>query len=175
VRTSPVYFAGLLRLYSSGLLSEDNRQMSPGTIRRLINLWPPFLFSGIRIVRIAGDWKRLDAELRLRWWNRNALGTMFGGSLFALMDPFYALLMQHHLGRGYNIWTKSAMVEFLSPGRSVAQATFLLTGEIVEEIRAATQDGGKCEPQFLAVVSDPEGKVIARANLTFHIRRVRSA
>ena len=148
--------------------------MSPGTIRRLINLWPPFLFSGIRIVRVADDWRRLDAELRLRWWNRNALGTMFGGSLFALMDPFYPLLMQHHLGRGYNIWTKSAVVEFLSPGRSVARATFLLNGEIVEEIRAATEGGGKCEPQFLAVVSDPEGKVIARANLTFHIRRVRS-
>jgi acyl-coenzyme A thioesterase PaaI-like protein len=149
--------------------------MSPGTIRRLINLWPPFLFSGIRIVSVARDWRRLDAELRLRWWNRNALGTMFGGSLFTLMDPFYPLLLQHHLGRGYIIWTKSAVVEFLSPGRSVARATFLLTGDIVEEIRAATADGGKCEPRFSAVTSDPEGKIIARANLTFHIRRVRSA
>lgn len=144
-------------------------------IRRFINLWPPFLFSGIRIARIADDWKRLDAELRLRWWNRNMLGTMFGGSLFAMMDPFYPLLLQHHLGRGYIIWTKSAEVEFLSPGRSVARAAFLLDGDIVEEIRAATAEGGKSEPQFCAVVSDPEGRVIARANLRFHIRRIRPA
>ena len=92
-----------------------------------------------------------------------------------MMDPFYPLLLQHHLGRAYSIWTKSAVVEFLSPGRSIARATFLLDGNIVEEIRAATADGGKCEPQFSAVTSDPEGRIIARANLTFHIRRIRSA
>jgi acyl-coenzyme A thioesterase PaaI-like protein len=147
--------------------------MPPGMIRRLINLWPPFLFSGIRIASIADDWKRLDAELHLRWWNRNMLGTMFGGSLFAMMDPFYPLLLQHHLGREYVIWTKSAVVEFLSPGRSVARAAFQINQELVEEIRAATEAGGKSEPQFTAIVADPEGKVIARANLTFHIRRVK--
>jgi acyl-coenzyme A thioesterase PaaI-like protein len=149
--------------------------MSPGTIRRLINLWPPFLFSGIRIVSVAKDWKRLEAELRLRWWNRNSLGTMFGGSLFAMADPFYPLMLQQHLGRGYTIWTKSASIEFLSPGRTVARATFLLSGEVVEEIRAATEDGGKCEPQYSAVISDPEGKVIARVSLRYHVRRVRPA
>jgi len=57
--------------------------MSTNLVRRLINFWPPFLFSGIRVKSIAPDWRQISVELRLRWWNRNAVGTLFGGSLFA--------------------------------------------------------------------------------------------
>lgn len=84
------------------------RQMSAGMIRRLINYWPPLLFSGIRVIGMADDWRRVEAELRLR--------TMFGGSLFAMTDPFYPLMLQHNPGREYTVWTKSAAIEFLSPG-----------------------------------------------------------
>ena len=147
------------------------RQMSSGVIRRLINYWPPFLFSGIRVIAVTDDWRRVEAELRLRWWNRNAVGTMFGGSLFAMTDPFYPLMLQHNLGPGYTVWTKSAAVEFLSPGRTVARVSFLLSAEVLHEIRAATEVGGKCEPEFSGVISDPEGRPIAKVYLTLHVRR----
>jgi len=147
------------------------RQMSSGVIRRLINYWPPFLFSGIRVIAVTDDWRRVEAELRLRWWNRNAVGTMFGGSLFAMTDPFYPLMLQHNLGRDYTVWTKSAAVEFLSPGRTVARVSFLLSAEVLNEIRAATEVGEKCEPEFSGVISDPEGRPIAKVYLTLHVRR----
>jgi acyl-coenzyme A thioesterase PaaI-like protein len=147
------------------------RQMSTRMIRRLINYWPPFLFSGIRVTGIADDWRRVEAELRLRWWNRNAVGTMFGGSLFAMTDPFYPLMLQHNLGRDYTVWTKSAAVEFLLPGRTVARVSFLLSEEVLHEIRAATKMGGKCEPEFSGAISDPEGRLIAKVQLMLHVRR----
>ncbi len=151
------------------------RQMSTGMIRRLINYWPPFLFSGIRVIGIADDWRRVEAELRLRWWNRNAMGTMFGGSLFAMTDPFYPLMLQHNLGRDYTVWTKSATVEFLSPGRTVAQVSFLLSAEVLQEIRAATEEGKKYEPEFSVVISDPRGRLISKVYLTLHVRKSRTA
>jgi acyl-coenzyme A thioesterase PaaI-like protein len=147
------------------------RQMSPAMMRRLINYWPPFLFSGIRVIGIADDWRQVEAELRLRWWNRNAVGTMFGGSLFAMTDPFYPLMLQHNLGREYTVWTKSAAVEFLSPGRTVARVSFRLSAEVLHEIRAATEVGKKCEPEFSGVISDPEGSLIAKVYLTLYVRK----
>jgi len=47
-------------------------------LRRWINLYPPFLGAGIRIVRIAPDMKALDVEMKLRWWNANYVGSYFG-------------------------------------------------------------------------------------------------
>jgi len=148
--------------------------LSPKYIRRLINLWPPLFFSGIRVKSITEDWSQVVVELRLTWWNRNAVGTMFGGSLFAMTDPFYPLMLQHNLGPEYIVWAKSAAIEFLSPGRTVARASFSLSADTVAEIRAATEDGAKYEPAFSATISDPEGKVVARVNMVIYVRRKRA-
>jgi hypothetical protein len=82
---------------------------SPAHLRRWINLWPPFLGMGIRIVQIATDMKAVDVEMKLRWWNANYVGTHFGGSLFAMTDAFYMLMLMANLGRDYIVWDLSAL------------------------------------------------------------------
>jgi acyl-coenzyme A thioesterase PaaI-like protein len=147
--------------------------MSPKTVRLLINFWPPLLFSGIRVRSIAKDWSRVDVELRLRWWNRNAVGTMFGGSLFAMIDPFYPLMIQYHLGPGYAVWTKFAEVEFIAPGRGLAHATTELPHDEVERIRAATAGDESYSPSFSTEIEGPGGEVIARVKSIVYVRRKR--
>jgi hypothetical protein len=80
---------------------------SPHHLRRWINLWPPFRGAGIRITRIASDMKSNDVEMKLGFWNANYVGTHFGGSLFAMTDAFYMLMLMHHLGRDYIVWNKA--------------------------------------------------------------------
>ena len=145
--------------------------MSPANIRRFINLWPPLLFSGIRVVRIAQDWREVDVQLRLRWWNRNAVGTMFGGSLFAMADPFFALMLQHNLGRGYTIWVRWAEIDFVAPGRGLARAFFRISEATIVEIAEATADGSKHEPEFTVDIADAQGKLIARVRTRLYVRR----
>ena len=145
--------------------------MEPKTVRWLINFWPPLLFSGIHVRAIASDWSLVDVELRLRWWNRNAVGTMFGGSLFAMTDPFYPLMLQHHLGPGYAVWTKSAKVEFIAPGRRLARATFRLPRGDVERIRSAAAGGESCRPSFSTDIVDEQGRTIARVAALVYVRR----
>ena len=60
--------------------------MKPSTLRHGMNLWPPFLFAGIRVCAIDADFRSAEVELRMRPWNRNYVGTHFGGSLFAMAD-----------------------------------------------------------------------------------------
>jgi hypothetical protein len=64
-----------------------------GLFRRGINLWPPFVGAGIRVTRVSADSREIDVTLKLRLFNRNFFGTHFGGSLFAMTDPFFALMM----------------------------------------------------------------------------------
>jgi hypothetical protein len=84
--------------------------MKPSTLRLGMNLWPPFLFSGVHVAEIAPDWRYARVELRLRPWNRNYVGTHFGGNLFAMTDPFWMLLLMHCLGRDYYVGPEEPLI-----------------------------------------------------------------
>ena len=58
--------------------------MRASTFRRLLNLWPPFLFNSIRVLELGRDWTHARVVLRLRPWNRNYVRSQFGGNLFAM-------------------------------------------------------------------------------------------
>ena len=98
--------------------------MKPALFRRLMNLWPPFFFNNIAVTEITSDWSRVSVRLRLRSWNRNYIGTHFGGNLFAMTDPFCVLMLLHRLGSDYVVWDKAANIEFIAPGRGDVYATF---------------------------------------------------
>ena len=89
-----------------------------------MNLWPCYRGSGARITYIAGDWKEVRVKLRLSLRTQNYVGSIFGGSLYAAVDPIYMLMLIKCLGPGYVVWDKAATIRFRKPGRSTLTATF---------------------------------------------------
>ena len=147
--------------------------MKANALRRGMNLWPPLLFSGIRIRHISDDFRAVDVELRERFYNKNYVGCHFGGSLFAMTDPFWMLMVMRNLDRSYTVWDRSAGIEFLRPGRGTVTASFRLDTEALDDIRANTkQDGTKYLRSFPVDITDSEGDVVARVTKTLHIRRM---
>lgn len=144
---------------------------SANRLRRWIHLWPPFLGAGIRITRIAPDMKSIDVEMKLRFWNANYVGTHFGGSLFAMTDAFYMLMLMHHLGRDYIVWDKAATIRYKKPGRGSVRAEFRLTDALVEDVRQRLKTLEKYEPVFLVEVKDECGGVIAEVEKLLHVRK----
>ena len=144
--------------------------MSPTVFRHVMNLWPPFLFTGIHVTRCSPDWRELRVELRQRPWNRNYVGTHFGGSLFAMTDPFWMLLAMHALGKDYFVWDKAGEIEFVKPGRGVVHAEFRLDDAALHEIRRATASGEKYLRWFPVEVIDEQGDVVARVRKQLYVR-----
>ena len=147
--------------------------MKASTLRRILNLWPPFLFSGIRVTQVDADWRHARVELRMRPWNRNYVGTHFGGSLFAMTDPFWMIMVKERLGRDYMVWDKAAEIEFVKPGRGTVHAEFRLDEAVLDELRAATADGGKTLRWFGVDVIDGTGETVARIRKQVYVRRKR--
>ncbi|WP_046656102.1 DUF4442 domain-containing protein [Lysobacter capsici] len=147
--------------------------MKANTLRLGLNLWPPFLFSGIRVVRIADDYRHARVELRMRPWNRNYVGTHFGGSLFSMTDPFWMLLAMNALGRDYIVWDRAGSIEFVKPGRGTVHAQFDLDDTVLEELRAATASGNKYLRWFDTDVVDASGEVVAKVRKQLYVRRKR--
>jgi hypothetical protein len=147
-----------------------------------MNLWPPLLFAGIRITRMDADFRAVDVELRAHWWNRNYVGTHFGGSMYAMTDPFYMLMMIENLdsrgerassgGRKYVVWDKAAAIRYRKPGRATVRAEFRLSVAEVEEVRAALEASPKLERTYRVLVVNADGETVAEVEKVLHFRRV---
>jgi hypothetical protein len=144
---------------------------SSHALRRWINLWPPFLGAGIRVKHIASDMKAVEVEMKLRWWTANYVGTHFGGSLFAMTDAFYMLMLMHHLGDGYIVWDKAATIRYRKPGRGTVRAEFRLSDSQIDDIREKLKTLPKYEPALLVEVKDESGVVIAEVEKILHVRK----
>ena len=144
---------------------------SPRSLRRILNLWPPFLFAGIHVAEISPDWRRVRVELRMRPWNRNYVGTHFGGSLFAMTDPFRMIPVLRCLGPDYIVWDKAGEIEFVKPGKGTVHALFELDDAVLDELRAATAGGDKVLRWFENTVTDAEGEIVARVRKQLYVRR----
>ena len=146
--------------------------MKANALRRGMNLWPPLLFAGIRIRDISDDFRAVDVELRERFYNKNYVGCHFGGSLFAMTDPFWMLMVMRNLDRSYTVWDRSATIDFLKPGRGTVSAKFRLTEQALDGIRANTREqGATCLRSFPVDIVNSDGTPVARATKTLHIRR----
>ena len=143
----------------------------PSRLRRWINLWPPFLGAGIRVQHIAPDMKAVNVEMKLSFWNANYVGTHFGGSLFAMADPFYMLMLMANLGRDYIVWDKAASIRYRKPGEGTVRAEFRLTDAQLNDIREKLKTLPKYEPMFQVEVKDESGEVVAVVEKLLHVRR----
>jgi hypothetical protein len=140
-------------------------------LRRGVNLWPPFLGMGIRVKHISPGMKAIDVEMKLHWWNANYVGTHFGGSLFAMTDPFYMLMLMANLGRDYIVWDKAASIRYRKPGKGTVRAEFRLAETEINEIRRKLETLPKYEPVFTVEIKDAQGVVIAEIEKVLHVRK----
>lgn len=143
---------------------------APTWLLRIMSFYPPYLGAGIR-AKASSDLRTFEVRMKLRFWNRNYLGTQFGGSLYSMCDPFFVLILATALGRDYVVWDKTATIRFRRPGRGTVKATFHIPQETIDEIRDAADAGGKVEPTFQANILDEQGEVVAEVEKLLYVRR----
>ena len=137
---------------------------------RLVNIWPPFAATGIH-VNWGPDMKSAEVTMKLRPWNRNFVGTHYGGSLYSMCDPFYMLMLIKNLGPEYIVWDKAAGVRFRKPGKGTVRAEFRLTDAQLDDIREQLKTLPKYEPIYTVEVKDGSGDLVAEVQKTLHIRK----
>jgi acyl-coenzyme A thioesterase PaaI-like protein len=144
---------------------------SASGIRRIINIYGPYLGAGVKVDYLDKGFREARVSMRLTWYNRNYVGTHFGGSLFSMIDPFYMLLLMNNLGREYIVWDASAEIDFVRPGRGRVFAHFLLTDEMLQEIKQKTASGEKFLPVYDVNIVDEKDQLVAKVRKKLYIRR----
>lgn len=136
-----------------------------------MSLWPPFLGAGVKISDFNESLTYIRVEMVLKFWNKNAVGTQFGGSLYSMVDPFYMLMLMENLGKDYIVWDKAANIRFKKPGRGKVHAEFNLSKETIAEVKSILETQEKYEPTFVVEIKDKDKQVIAIVEKLLYIKR----
>ena len=134
-----------------------------------LNLFPAYRSTTAWVTFISDDWREIQIELSLNWVTRNYVGSIFGGSLFAALDPMYMIQLINILGNQYVVWDKAASIRFKRPGKSRLYARFLISEELTNNIvkQVATEN----EMTLALPISfvNKEGKVICEMTRELYI------
>jgi acyl-coenzyme A thioesterase PaaI-like protein len=140
-------------------------------MRRMLNIWPPFFFSGISILEISKDFRHARVRLKKKMLTSNYVGTLFGGSLFAMTDPFYMVMVMKNLGSGYIVWDKQSEIDYVSPGKTTVYAEFNIWDTDLEEIKREVATSGKYLKWFEVDIKSSDGTLVAKVKKQIYIRK----
>lgn len=135
------------------------------------NLFPAYFGTGARVTYLADDFREVRVRLPLSWRTRNVVGTIFGGSMYSAVDPFYMIMLMRNLGDRYEVWDKAARIRFRRPGRETLHARFVLEEEELDEIRRILTPGEAVDRSYGVELRSADGVVHAEVEKVVHVRQ----
>ncbi len=135
------------------------------------NFFPAYRASGARLTYISSDFLEMRMELRLTGRTRNYVGAMFGGSMYASVDPIYMMILIKNLGPEYIVWDKAATIRFKKPGKTNLYARFAIDENEVDAIRTILEKCHSADRLYHVELKNDQGVVCAEVDKTVYIRR----
>jgi acyl-coenzyme A thioesterase PaaI-like protein len=138
-------------------------------MRMGFNLHPAFRGTGGRVEHVAQDLSHIRVRLPLSWRTRNVVGSIYGGSLFAVTDGLHPLMIMAALGKDVVVWDKAASIRYKKPGFTTLFADFVLPPEEVLAIRNALRDSQELDRTYEVELKDENGVVHTVVERTVYI------
>ncbi|MCF6323631.1 MAG: DUF4442 domain-containing protein [Gammaproteobacteria bacterium] len=154
-------------------LRKNARTMPVKLLMFIGNLWSPFRGAGIKIVKVSDDYRLMEVEMKLKWSNKNYVGTHFGGSMYAMTDPFYMMMLINNLGPEYIVWDKAARIEFKKPGKGTIRVRFEFSEEEILAIKEKADESGKYIFDKPVDIKNESDEIVATVVKTLYVRRRR--
>jgi acyl-coenzyme A thioesterase PaaI-like protein len=139
--------------------------------RWFFNFFPAYRGSGGRVTYIADDFREVRVKLRLFWRTKNYVGTIFGGSIYARIDPIYMLMLIHILGPEYVVWDRAAKIRFKKPGKDTLYADFRISHYEIDEIKRLAETELSIDRIYDVELKDKNGVVHAMIEKTLYIAK----
>lgn len=147
--------------------------VSERTLKWAMCLYPPLLFQRIWIKKFHPGFRGVDVKIANSFLNRNYNGSIFGGTIYAATDPFYAILFDQLMQRkGFKVrvWLKSAAIQYLKPGSTTLHFTLKITDEMIAEAETALAETGKFVKAYPMELFDKSGELCATVMNEIYLR-----
>ena len=155
---------------AKSIFKTERKENLKSRIKRFsFNLFPAYRGTGGRVCFISSDYKEVHIKLGLNWRTKNYVGTVFGGSIYGALDPIYMTQLIKILGDEYIIWDKSATIKFVKPITKTVYARFIISDELIEEIKSKVAKKKKLTIELNVAYQDEDGIIYAESLKTLFI------
>ena len=124
------------------------------------NISPMYRRSTAKVIYISDDIKTFKIKIPISYKNRNYVGSIFGGSLFASVDPIPMIQLMYILKEEYIVWDKSAIIKFKRPAREDMYATFEFSDKEIKEIISNVNEHKEYEYPKLTQITNKTGDIV---------------
>ena len=148
--------------------------LKPMELKRMLNLWFPFLMNRIQIISISNDFHKMQVCLKHSFWNRNPNKSVWGGSITSALDPFFPLMMKQIIlrkGISTKFCSKAVHVEFIHRVESHLNFHFKIDNIEVNEALERLKKSGKYENWHSADGVDNKGNVCVKGRVQVYLRK----
>ena len=148
--------------------------LRPKELKRMLNLWFPFLMNRIQIISISNDFHEMQVCLKHSFWNRNPNKSVWGGSITSALDPFFPVMMKQIIlrnGISTEFYSKAVHVEFLHKVETHLNFHFKIDNVEIKEALEKLEKSGKYENWHSADGVDNMGNVCVKGRVQVYLRK----
>ncbi len=138
------------------------------------NCLPSYRGSGGWITYLADDWREVRVKLPLNLWTRNYYGTLYCGSMYSAVAPFFVAMYYFNLDKQCMVWDKSTQITFRKPGESTLYAHMQLAEAEIAAVKADLETKRATERQYAIDLIDAGGTICVSFETVVYIRRKRT-
>ena len=122
-----------------------------------------------KILTVSEDLHHVKVVIRLSYKNKNYVGSMFGGSLFAATDPIYMIQLMQILGKEYVVWDKATEIKFKRPVYQNAFVRFEFSSDEIQYIKQRVEAEKEIDLVKQLVITDSNEKIYTEISKTIYI------
>jgi hypothetical protein len=149
--------------------------VSEKVLKWAMRFYPPLLFQRIWVVKFYKDFRGVKVKVNKSLINNNYNNSIFGGTIFASADPFYPLLFHQiftHKGYKVRVWLKSAVINYIKPGRTDLFFTINISETDIEKIEKVLNTTGKHIKAYPIEMYNKDGELCVTVNSEIYIRNL---
>ncbi|WP_257668056.1 DUF4442 domain-containing protein [Parapedobacter tibetensis] len=151
-------------------------RLSENALKWVMRLYPPFFFQRIWVRHFHKGFMGVEVKINRSLLNRNYNASIFGGTIFAAADPFYALIFDQIFQRkGFStvVWLKSASIQYIKPARSALYFNIVIHSKDIQEVETALTNKGKFMKTYPITIADKNGETCAIMKNEVYIKDIR--
>lgn len=140
-----------------------------------MRFYPPLFFQRIWVKKFENDFSCVEVKIAKSFLNSNYNNSIFGGTIFAASDPFYAILFDQALqrrGLKTRVWLKSAEIQYLKPGRSHLYFKISISDSDITEAEKTLHEVGKFVKRFPIEIYNKQGELCAKVQNEVYVRNL---
>jgi hypothetical protein len=107
----------------------------PTLLKYGFNWSPMYRRSTAKITTVSNDLLDITIKLPISYKNKNYVNSIFGGSMFAAVDPIPMIQLMHLIGDEFVVWDKAAEIFFKRPAKENLYADFNFTSSEIQSIK----------------------------------------